>query len=207
MKYKHIIWDFDGTLFDTYGEIAKVIEEVLKNRGIVENLDWIAKNLHMSLTHTLEYLSKKHNLNHGEFKGTFMQAEERMNVKEALPFPGVKEIIDSTEGYTFMVTNRAESVFRFLEYRDYRKYFKEILHRNSGFPLKPGSEAVEYLIEKYGLDRKEMLFIGDRDVDIECAINAQIHSCYYDSHNIPNIASCTYYTKDYFKLLDILKTA
>jgi len=205
MRYKHIIWDFDGTLFDTYGEISKVIEQVLVNKGIVEDYTLISHNLHKSLTHTLKLLSEKHNLDYDKLVAEFMESEEKMNVSKAFPFQGTTEIIENTEGYSFIVTNRGESIFRFLESKNYLQYFEEILYRDSGFPLKPSSATVDYLIGKYSLDKKQMLFIGDRDIDIECAINSGIDSCYYDSHDILNIAPCTYYVKSYFNLLEILK--
>ncbi|HWT26865.1 MAG TPA: HAD hydrolase-like protein [Mobilitalea sp.] len=39
--YKHIIWDFDGTLFDTYPAMGSVFKEMLKEIEIVEDLDEI----------------------------------------------------------------------------------------------------------------------------------------------------------------------
>ncbi|HOD92640.1 MAG TPA: HAD-IA family hydrolase [Clostridia bacterium] len=207
MRYEHLIWDFDGTLFDTYGEISKVIEQVLVSKGINEDYILISQNLHKSLTHTLQLLSEKHNLDYMSLVAKFMEAEEKMNVQKALPFEGVENIIQKIKGYNFIVTNRGASVFRFLESKDYLRYFEEILYRDSGFPLKPNSASVDYLVEKYSLDRKRILFIGDRDVDIECAINAGIDSCYYDSHDILNIAPCTYYVKKYFDLEQILITS
>lgn len=207
MRYKHIIWDFDGTLFDTYGEISKVIEQVLIKKGLLEDYSLIANNLHKSLSHTLKFLSEKHNLNYEKLVSDFMEAEEKMNVQKALPFEGVSQIIEKVEGYNFIVTNRGASIFRFLEAKDYLKHFKEVLYRDSGFLLKPSSETVDYLVNKYKLDKKQILFIGDRDIDIECANNSKIDSCYYDSHNILNIAPSTYYTKDYYSLMELLKTS
>ncbi len=207
MRYKHIIWDFDGTLFDTYGEISKVIEDVLFKKGITEDYILISKNLHISLSHTLRMLSEKHNLDHPKLVADFLVAEEKMNVQKALPFDGVEKIINEVEGYNFIVTNRGASIFRFLEAKDYLGYFKEILYRDSGFSLKPSSETVDYLVNKYNLDKKQILFIGDRDIDIECAINSKIDSCYYDSHDILNIAPSTYYTKSFYDLAEILETS
>ena len=204
MKYKHIIWDFDGTLFDTYGEISLVIAEVLKKKNIEEDNRHISKNLHKSLTHTLKILSKKYLLDFDKLVSEFMFAEEKMNVKKAIPFNGVEKIIKSIEGYNFIVTNRGESVFRFLEDKDYLRFFEEILYRDSGLELKPSSATVDYLVSKYNLDKSETLFIGDRDIDIECANNSNIDSCYYDSHNIINTAPCTYYVKDYKTLIELL---
>ncbi|MEJ2252239.1 MAG: HAD hydrolase-like protein [Candidatus Lokiarchaeota archaeon] len=42
-KFRHIIWDFDGTLFDTYPHITSVIQNVLKNEY---NIDFSLENIH-----------------------------------------------------------------------------------------------------------------------------------------------------------------
>ncbi|WP_202621575.1 HAD family hydrolase [Anaerocolumna sedimenticola] len=39
--YKHIIWDFDGTLFDTYPVTGIAFQMTLKENGILESLDEI----------------------------------------------------------------------------------------------------------------------------------------------------------------------
>ncbi|MDW2886482.1 hypothetical protein [Exiguobacterium artemiae] len=31
--YRHVIWDFDGTLFDTYPVMATVLQEMLRGQG------------------------------------------------------------------------------------------------------------------------------------------------------------------------------
>ena len=36
MKYRHLIWDFDGTLFDTYPRICRAYQKALADAGIAE---------------------------------------------------------------------------------------------------------------------------------------------------------------------------
>ena len=33
MRYRHIIWDFDGTLFDTYPVMARAFTETMNEAG------------------------------------------------------------------------------------------------------------------------------------------------------------------------------
>ena len=39
---KHFIWDFDGTLFDTYPNLAGYMQKALKDCGIAES----KRNIH-----------------------------------------------------------------------------------------------------------------------------------------------------------------
>ena len=32
--YKHILWDFDGTLFDTYPALARALHQALEIHGV-----------------------------------------------------------------------------------------------------------------------------------------------------------------------------
>jgi len=43
--YKHIIWDFDGTLFDTYPVMGSIFKKMLEEERIVESLDEILKHM------------------------------------------------------------------------------------------------------------------------------------------------------------------
>lgn len=56
--YKHIIWDFDGTLFDTYPVMAKIFKEVLKEHEVEEPLEEIMKQLKVSASSALKYYEK-----------------------------------------------------------------------------------------------------------------------------------------------------
>lgn len=206
MKYRHFIWDFDGTLYDTYGEITYVILSVIEAMGLKEDHDKIFYNLHLSLTHTLTMLANDHGIDLETLRKEFTAAEEVMNVEKAQPFSGTLKLLRACEGYNFIVSNRGASVFRFLDSKDYRKYFTEIMYRDSGLSLKPSSATVDYLISKYGLSKKDILFIGDRDIDLLCAKNAGVDSCYFDSHDILNTVECRYYTKDLNGLYEVLSS-
>ena len=54
-------------------------------------------------------------------------------------------------------------------------FFLEIITSQDGFPRKPEPDAIRYLLEKYGLDRENTFYVGDRSLDMECAKNAGIH--------------------------------
>ena len=51
--FKHVIWDFDGTLFDTYPVMAKIFKELLEKEGIEEPLDEIKQHMQVSMSFAL----------------------------------------------------------------------------------------------------------------------------------------------------------
>ena len=50
LKYTDVIWDFDGTLLDTYPYVIKSIQEVLSIYGINEPDELILKTLKQEST-------------------------------------------------------------------------------------------------------------------------------------------------------------
>lgn len=60
--FKHVIWDFDGTLFDTYPVMAKIFKDLLEKENIEEPIDEIVKKMQVSMAFTLNYYKKKYNI-------------------------------------------------------------------------------------------------------------------------------------------------
>ena len=85
---KDVIWDFDGTLFDTYPAIADVFLETFRKFNINENRAEVLEFLHLSLSETYDHFSKKHSLNRETLREKFVKPEEAMDVSNAIPFDG-----------------------------------------------------------------------------------------------------------------------
>ncbi len=52
-----------------------------------------------------------------------------------------------------------------------------MLFRSDGFPKKPDPYLVNYVIDRFDADKKDILYVGDSNVDMETAINAGVDSC------------------------------
>ncbi len=184
----NVIWDFDGTLFDTYPAIAGVFLETLRYWDIEEDWNEILRLLHESLSETYDYFSKKHSLDREVFRKKFVETEEAMDVSKAVPFDGAQKLLEhviQNGGFNFIYTNRGSSTYGFLEEFDYMKYFKEVITRDDGFGRKPSPDCINYFVEKYSLEKGETLMAGDREIDVLAAHNAGVKSCYFNSHQIP----------------------
>jgi len=185
---KDVIWDFDGTLFDTYPAIAEVFIATFEHFGIFEERSEVLRFLHQSLSETYDYFSLKHGLDRESLRAEFVKTEESMDVSTSMPFDGASVILQKVidkGGINFIYTNRGASTYSFLKHADYTKYFTEIITREDGFGRKPSPDCINYFIEKYSLSKETTLMVGDRDIDVLAAYNAGIKSCYFNSHHIP----------------------
>ena len=181
---KNIIWDFDGTLFDTYPTITNAHIPALNDLGIKEDYATIYGNLKISSSYNEDYLYNKYNLD-DSYKLLVTKYTNLNN--EFIPFPFVEDILKTivdNGGYNFMNTHRGYSSIKYCKLFDLDKYFKEYVTIRNKFNKKPDPISNNYLIKKYNLIKEETLMIGDRDLDIYSGINANIKTCFCDFDGI-----------------------
>jgi len=210
MAFRNIIWDFDGTLFDTYPEITQAFINVLKKDYSIE-YDYkeafsLAKT---SIIFCIESLADEFNIDREEFYEKYKERYFGELIFEGKPFKNVEEVLKyiSARGGNFLITHRSfESLNEFLTRNDFKKYFIEIISSDSNFPLKPDPTSFNYIIDKYKLSKEETLGVGDRILDIEAARSACIKSCFFDAGG-SRIGVATYNISKMEALLQILKEA
>jgi HAD superfamily hydrolase (TIGR01549 family) len=192
--FKYFIWDFDGTLFDTYPGLANTFLYVLhkdykKEFDYEKILEWCKESIGICC----DNLSEKLNINREKLMNSFLIHYKEIGPPvEEPPFPYAKEICEKViakGGLNFLVTHRSYyTLNRLLEKYNAKKYFKELISGDDNFPRKPAPSSFNYLLSKYRISEREVLAIGDRDLDIQAAKNAGIKSCYFncDGHSHPD---------------------
>ncbi|HEM2541876.1 TPA: HAD-IA family hydrolase [Streptococcus suis] len=173
------IWDLDGTLLDSYGAILAGIQETYEQFDLpfdrAEVRDFI---LRYSVKDLLVRDADKYGLDSDELNRVRATSLKEKNAQIPL-MTGAVEILNWTaeQGIqNFVYTHKSDNAFQVLEDLGIRHHFTEILTSDSGFTRKPSPEALLFLIEKYGLNKENTYYIGDRLLDVETAINAGIQS-------------------------------
>ncbi|MFX1495761.1 MAG: HAD family hydrolase [Promethearchaeota archaeon] len=70
--YKYIIWDFDGTLFNTYPHIASVITEIMKNHYNIDlSMNQVQEWCETSVRFCIDKLISDYNIEKSEFQELF----------------------------------------------------------------------------------------------------------------------------------------
>jgi len=180
---RNIIWDVDGTLFDTYPAIARAFRASLNSLGKDAPLDWLQDLAKVSLGHCVSVLVARYHLEIGDIDRAFDDQYSRVMVEENPPFPGVKEICEyicSIGGKNVIVTHRGlKSTLELLDANKMAGYFAGCLARDDGYPRKPDPAIFEAAIARVHLKREETLTVGDREIDILAGQAAGITSCFY----------------------------
>ena len=178
--YKHLIYDFDGTLSDTYPVAAEALLELLRERGVQEDYDAAYAKLKVSFRHAIRSYTQ---FNYDELYPAFVQRAAEYAKTRQSPFAETKEILAAAVRAgkkNYIYTHSGPEVAEILQRWGIAEYVTYVLDRSHHFPLKPDPTALEFLCEKFAIDPAEALMIGDRDIDIEAAHNAGMKGVLFD---------------------------
>ncbi|MGT2799954.1 HAD-IA family hydrolase [Streptococcus marmotae] len=182
------IWDLDGTLLDSYDAILAGIEETYAHYDLEFNRDAIRSFiLQHSVWELLEKVAAENDLNAHELNAYRGSSLQEKNAQIHL-MPGTKEVLTWAEDAgiaNFVYTHKGANAHQVLADLGLAQYFTEIVTSADGFARKPHPDAIDYLVEKYDLDKASTYYIGDRRLDVEVAIHAGIQSINFQAYPSP----------------------
>lgn len=180
MRYQNIIWDFDGTLFDTYPGMCANLRQAMASIGIQVSAEELMPRFLISLRDAIEYCAEQGGIDPDAAFQTYRAWVMSHPFPKAVPFPGAREIIEkfhAAGGRNFVFTHRGESVHTYLAQEGWTPYFTEVVPFSAAFERKPSPSGNLYLIERHGLAKDETLAVGDRELDVLAAKNAGVTAC------------------------------
>lgn len=174
MKYRSLIFDFDGTIADTLGESRRIFNELAPDYGIrqVEEHE-IADLRHLSLKEILSVLNiPKRRVPSIIARGTGMM---RANIDRLQLIDGMKnaltEIRNHTDSFGILTSNTTANVDVFLRNHGLRDLFEFV---SSTSKLTGKARHLRAIRKTFSLKNNEMLYIGDELRDVKAAQKANI---------------------------------
>ena len=181
--YGLVIFDLDGTLLNTIGDLAAAGNHALAEMGLPQH-------------DTEKY---KHFVGNGIPKlvermlpaGHTPQDEERAlalfsgyygahKTDLTAPYDGMPELVRKL-GESGVIcacnSNKAHEFSQALVRQFYGADIHDVIGAGQGFPTKPSPEAARELMRRHGADERGTLYVGDSDVDMLTAHNAGIDAC------------------------------
>ncbi|WP_303972698.1 HAD-IA family hydrolase [Streptococcus merionis] len=173
------IWDLDGTLLDSYDAILAGIEVAYAYYQIPFDRDAIRTYIMKESVHALfERVAAERGIDYTAFNAA--RAEQLTTHNHLVkPLPEARAILQwaKEQGIEqFVYTHKGHNAHRLLADLELDHFFTEVITGDDGFKRKPDPEVIDYLADKYGFDKADAYYIGDRQLDAECARNAGINS-------------------------------
>jgi HAD superfamily hydrolase (TIGR01509 family) len=194
MTFRYFFWDYDGTLYDSYGRVARACVNALRSLGAAASFDQAYRAVKKSLDTCWSVYAAPLGVEREAFREAYQLFSEREGAESMRPYPGVRETLEAVIGHggrNYLYTHRGESAFRWLEHDGLRPLFSDFVTSLDGFPGKPAPDALNYLVEKHRLDRARCVMLGDRDIDLDAGKNAGMACAlfdpehFYDAYDTP----------------------
>ena len=216
--YKAVIFDLDGTLLDTLGDLKNSINEALKNKNYnvsytYEETKWLIGSGTKILC---ERAIKKYNPSLDQIEELFKEFTRLYKLKqleETKPYKNVNDVLFSIKQIgckVCVLSNKVESnVVQILEHHFPNFSFDKVVGQRVGVPIKPNPTSLFRLIEELGLDKKDILYVGDSDVDMivanECQIDKVAVTYGYRPIDLLIQYNPNYIVSDFEEILQIIK--
>lgn len=204
---RNLIWDVDGTIFDTYPSFARAFKLAINDLGQDVPLDWITTQAKVSLDFCVKALAERCHLDEDSIGERFDLHYGSIMPQEQPPFIGVIDICEyivNRGGLNLIVTHRHSSGLRkLLDAFKMRQYFSGWITADDAYAKKPDPEAFLVTLTSHHLNPSETMAVGDRDIDILAGQAAGLTACFFGEP--PSTCQPELVINDFHQLLDWLK--
>lgn len=180
--YKAIIFDLDGTLLNTIEDICDSLNIALRKYGfathsVAETKLFVGSGVRIMVERAL------HDEEHSETDNelvlkNYLEEYSKRQANKTRPYDGTIEMIKELRQRGFkigLLSNKPhEDTIKIIDKYFGLGLFDIVLGQRAGIPIKPDPTALYEIIEKLGVDKEQCLFVGDSDVDMKTALNAEM---------------------------------
>lgn len=185
MNKKIIIFDLDGTLLNTIGDLADAVDYVMRSRNLPEHTNaeyrqmvgggikrLVERALPQELAQNEQYVEECVT----QFRRYYVDNIDRYTI----PYEGIPELLHKLQNDGVMLAV-ASNKFQHGTERLVAKFFGDIEFvaiegNREGAPLKPDPEIIHNILRKAGVEHSDAIMVGDSGIDIRTAAAAGIDS-------------------------------
>ena len=182
MKYKAVIFDLDGTLLDTLEDLADSVNRVLQDKGLPTHPTeafryFVGNGVAMLVSRALPPEKRNDELTADCLEAFRREYNRNWNMKTK-PYNGVSELLDALTAKHIemaVLTNKPQHFAELCIQEFFSGWkFAVILGQRDGVSMKPDPAGPREIIRCLGIPSQEFLYLGDSDVDMRTAVNANM---------------------------------
>ncbi len=181
--YKLVVFDLDGTLLNTLGDLAAAGNHALERMGrpphpVEAYKHFVGNGIPKLIERILPADSSAE-----EREETYRIFNEYYSAHKSdrtVPYDGMAELVKklTQAGVICTVnTNKAHEFSGELLKSAFGNDIRDLIGFGAGFPAKPSPEAALELCGRFSVQRSEALYVGDSSVDMQTAQNAGLDGC------------------------------
>lgn len=175
---KALIFDLDGTLLNTIGDLHRSTNHALKTFGFPQRTleevnSFVGNGLAMLIRKAVPQGTSE------EMVQTVLK-EMKAHYEEhyhdlTLPYSGIPELLAACKDAAIpmaIVSNKADPFVKKLRSLFFEDTIPVALGESSDMPRKPAPDMVYYVLEQLGISTEDAYYVGDSEVDVLTAKNA-----------------------------------
>lgn len=148
---RHFLWDFDGTLMDTYPATVRVFMDACRRLNIDISPDYVLDLMKDNLKRCIEQVARENGLTFEEMNAVFREEEKTIRLDEVPPLPGIPETLRALKalgGHHYLATHRDRLAWEYLRTAGLLDLFDGGILKDDGLPRKPAPDMVLAAIER-----------------------------------------------------------
>ena len=180
MKYELIIFDMDGTILNTLDDMKDAVNFALKKNGLPERtldeIKWFVGQGMQVLIHRAvpDGTSAE---TETKVREDFLPYYSEHAADKTAPYDGITEAAEQIKslGYKIVVnSNKPDKEAGILAEQYFPGVFDFVLGARDDLQKKPSPDGVNFLAEKFVVEKSKVVYIGDSDIDFLTAKNAGV---------------------------------
>lgn len=180
---RHLFWDLDGTVLDTYPGMVGCFCRAAAGFGLKAAPEDALALMKDSLSVCVATYANRGGLSPEALLAAFREEERLLPPEAVRPVPGIPETLEILRqggGHHYLVTHRDGLARAYLRANGLEGMFTDVITSESGFPRKPAPDSLLHLMRVHGLPPEACVMIGDRPLDVEAGANAGMLGCLLD---------------------------
>ena len=181
---KAVIFDLDGTLLDTLEDLANACNYALRSCGYKEHLvkdyvRFVGSGRYILIQRIVpeEYKENKDVIN--KVLALFDEYYGEHMIDNTKPYDGIDDMIQSLKERNIklaVVSNKPDEFAGDVVKKYFGDDFEITYGQRPNHAVKPDPRTVYEVIEYLNINKEECIYVGDSDVDMNTATNAEVKS-------------------------------